>query len=229
MTAAIAPTTFAPAPRPIESPGLLNLLIIDDDRAVREAAREATSILGYRASACDSAEQAARILESQNVDAVLLDLKLSGTTGLETLRQIKRIRPDIEVIVVTGHGTIASAVQAMKAGAYDYVTKPFSLEELKLLLERLAAHLRLKVENRMLREKLKSKQGFGSIMTHYHQPTINSFFNTVRCFLGIKPSNLSIDLKEPVLATTCEGVGRYLCNSCPQGNATPYSCVLFGG
>lgn len=165
MTAATASTSFtAPAPRPLQSAGLLSLLIVDDDRAVREAAREATLLLGYRATACDSAEQAFRIMESQDVDVVLLDLKLPGISGVETLRQIKRRRPDPEVIVITGHGTIESAVQAIKAGAYDYVTKPFSLEELKLLLERLAAHLKLKAENRMLREKVKSKQGFGSMI-----------------------------------------------------------------
>ena len=165
MTAAIAPTTFTThGPTAMESPAFLNLLIVDDDRAVREAAKEATSMLGYRANTCDSAEQAARILESQSVDVVLLDLRLPGAGGLETLRQIKRRRPDLEVIVITGHATIESAVQAMKAGAYDYVTKPFSLEELKLLLARLATHLKLKTENRMLREKIKSKQGFGSII-----------------------------------------------------------------
>ncbi len=98
-------------------------------------------------------------MESQSIDVMVLDLKLPGTGGLEVLRQIKRRRPDIEIIVVTGHGTVESAVQAMKAGAYDYVTKPFSLEELKLLLEWVAAHLKLKTENRMLREKIKSKQG----------------------------------------------------------------------
>src|SRR5205807_487552 len=67
-------------------------------------------------------------------------------------------------IVVTGYGTVQSAVQAMKNGAYDYVTKPFSMEELRLLLERVSSHLKLKTENRMLREKIKSKQGFGSIV-----------------------------------------------------------------
>ncbi len=68
------------------------------------------------------------------------------------------------VIVVTGYGTVQSAVQAMKNGAYDYVTKPFSMEELRLLLERVSGHLKLKTENRILREKIKSKQGFGSII-----------------------------------------------------------------
>jgi len=164
MTAVMAPTFLPPVSRPQENLALLNLLIVDDERAVRDASREAALTLGYRASACDSAEQALRVLESQNIDVVLLDLKLPGTGGAETLRQIKRRRPEIEVIVVTGHGTVESAVQAMKAGAYDYVTKPFSLEELKLLLERVAAHLKLKTENRMLREKIKSKHGFGSII-----------------------------------------------------------------
>jgi DNA-binding NtrC family response regulator len=165
MTAAIAPTSFtSPGSRAGENPALLNLLIVDDERAVREAAREAALVLGYRAAASDSADQAMRLLESQNIDVVLLDLKLPGTGGLEILRQIKSRRPDIEVIVITGHGTVESAVQAMKAGAYDFMTKPFSLDELKLLLERVAAHLKLKTENRILREKIKSKQGFGSII-----------------------------------------------------------------
>jgi DNA-binding NtrC family response regulator len=165
MTAAIAPNTFvAPVTRPVDNPALLNLLIVDDERAVREAAREAALVLGYRAGASDSAEQALRLLESQSIDVVLLDLKLPGAGGLDTLRQIKSRRPDLEVIVVTGHGTVESAVQAMKAGAYDFMTKPFSLEELKMLLERVASHLKLKTENRILREKIKSKQGFGSII-----------------------------------------------------------------
>ena len=84
--------------------------------------------------------------------------------GLEALNQIKSRRPDAVIVVVTGYGTVQSAVQAMKNGAYDYVTKPFSLEELRLLLDRLASHLKLKTENRVLREKIKSKQGFGNII-----------------------------------------------------------------
>src|SRR5579864_8395231 len=164
MTAAVAPTAFAVhAPRPIETPTLLNLLIVDDERSVRDACREVASALGYRASAAESAEQALRMVDSQSIDVAFLDLKLPGSGGLEALRQLKSRRPDIEVVAMTGHGTVESAVQAMKAGAYDYVTKPFSMEQLKLLLDRVSAHLKLKTENRMLREKIKSKQGFGSI------------------------------------------------------------------
>jgi len=163
MTAAIAPSPFAVLSA-VEGPALLNLLIVDDERAVREACREAASALGYRTTAAESAEHALRIIDAHNIDVLLLDLKLPGAGGLDVLRQLKKARPDIEVVVVTGHGTVESAVQAMKAGAYDYMTKPFSLEELKLLLARVAAHLKLKTENRVLREKIRSRQGFGSII-----------------------------------------------------------------
>jgi DNA-binding NarL/FixJ family response regulator len=83
-------------------------------------------------------------------------------------RRLER-RPEAVVIVVTGYGTVQSAVQAMKNGAYDYVTKPFSVDELKLLLERVSSHLQLKAENRLLREKVKSKQGFGGSWAEPHK------------------------------------------------------------
>ena len=163
MTAAIAPGAYSISfPHP--TPTLLNLLIVDDERSVRESCREVASALGYHTSTADGPDQALRVAESQNIDLVFLDLKLNGVGGLHVLEQLKARRPDIEVVVVTGNGTVESAVQAMKAGAYDYVTKPFTMEQLKLLLDRVSAHLRLKTENRMLREKIKSKQGFGNII-----------------------------------------------------------------
>ncbi len=160
-SAAINPISNTPQ---IEAANFLNLLVIDDERSIREACREVAQSLGYSALTADSAEHAYRVLEMQSIDAVLLDLRLPGAGGLEALRHIKQQRPEAIVIVVTGYGTVQSAVQAMKHGAYDYVTKPFSVDELKSLLERVAIHLKLKTENRMLREKVKSKQGFGGII-----------------------------------------------------------------
>jgi len=151
-------------PPQIEGANFLNLMIVDDERAIREVCREAAQSLGFNPFVADSAEHAYRQLDAQGIDVVLLDLKLPGAGGLEALRQIRERRPDAVVIVVTGYGTVHSAVQAMKNGAYDYMTKPFSMEELKLLLERVSSHLRLKTENRILREKIKSKQGFGGIV-----------------------------------------------------------------
>jgi DNA-binding NtrC family response regulator len=161
MTVAEAPM---PAVAQIEGANFLNLLIVDDERSIRDACREVAQSLGFTAFTADSAEHAYRQLESQGIDAVLLDLRLPGAGGLEALNQIKSRRPDAIIVVVTGYGTVQSAVQAMKNGAYDYVTKPFSLEELRLLLDRVANHLKLKTENRVLREKIKSKQGFGNII-----------------------------------------------------------------
>src|SRR5881398_653327 len=161
MTTAIATIPNLPQ---IEGANLLNLMIVDDERAIREVCRDVAQTLGFHTSIADSAEHAYRVLESNAIDVVLLDLKLPGAGGLEALHQIRERRPDVVIIVVTGYGTVQSAVQAMKNGAYDYVTKPFSMEELRLLLERVAVHLKLKTENRILREKIKSKQGFGSII-----------------------------------------------------------------
>jgi Response regulator containing CheY-like receiver, AAA-type ATPase, and DNA-binding domains len=148
----------------IEGANFLNLLIVDDNIAVREACREVAQSLGFNTQVAESAEQAFRVLDSTATDAVLIDLKLPGASGMDILRAVKKNRADAIVIVVTGHGTVESAVQAMKNGAYDYVTKPFSMEELRHLLDRVAIQLRLKTENRLLRETIKSKQGFANIV-----------------------------------------------------------------
>ncbi len=161
-TALVSASSFVPLQ--IEGANFLNLMIIDDERAIREVCKEVAQSMGFNSSVADSAEHGYRMLETQNIDVVLLDLKLPGAGGLEALHQIKARRPDAVIVVVTGYGTVQSAVQAMKNGAYDYVTKPFSMEELRLLLERVAGHLKLKTENRILREKVKSKQGFGGIV-----------------------------------------------------------------
>ena len=153
-----------PSSTQVEGANFLNLIIVDDERAIREACREVGQSLGFSTFVAESAEHAYRIIDSHGVDVVLLDLKLPGVGGLEALHQIKTRRPDAVIVMVTGYGTVQSAVQAMKNGAYDYFTKPFSLDELKLLLERVAGHLKLKTENRVLRETIKSRQGFGNIV-----------------------------------------------------------------
>jgi two-component system response regulator HydG len=160
-SAAFSPVVSTPQ---IQPANFLNLLIVDDERSIREACGEVAHALGFSTSVADSAEHAYRLLETQSIDAVLLDLRLPGAGGLEALRRIKEHRPEAVVVVVTGYGTVQSAVQAMKHGAYDYVTKPFSVDELKMLLERVRGHLKMKSENRTLREKVKSKQGFGGIV-----------------------------------------------------------------
>ena len=143
---------------------LLNLLIVDDERVVREGCRDVAQTLGFTTYTAENAEQAYKLLETTSVDVVLLDLRLPGMGGLEALRLIKQRRPDTVVIVVTGYATVQSAVQAMKHGAYDYVTKPFNMDELRILLDRVTGHLKLTTENRILREQVRSRHGFGGLV-----------------------------------------------------------------
>ena len=149
---------------PIADTNLLNLLIVDDDRSIRESCREVAMALGFSTHTADSPEHCYRFLDTTSVDVVLLDLRLPGTNGMEVLREIKRRRPETVVVIMTGFATVQSAVQAMKAGAYDYVNKPFNFDELRLVLDRVTAHLKLATENRLLREQVKSKHGFGAMV-----------------------------------------------------------------
>ena len=145
---------------------LLNLLIVEDERSVRECCREVAQSLGFNTLLAETRDQAYRNLDSANIDVVLLDLRLPNGSGIEILRDIKRRRPEAVTIVMTGFATVQSAVQAMKLGAYDYITKPFNFEELRLELGRVTDHLKLTAENRLLREQLRSKQGFGQLVGH---------------------------------------------------------------
>src|ERR1035437_2032978 len=157
--------TMAVSETSCEAKGL-NLLIVDDERSMRDSCQEVAHSLGFNSQVADTPEHAYQVLETSSTDVVLLDVRLPGNSGLEVLREIKQRHPEALVIVMTGFATVQSAVQAMKLGADDYVTKPFNFEELRLLLERASAHLKLTAENRLLREQVKSKHGFGSLVGH---------------------------------------------------------------
>jgi DNA-binding NtrC family response regulator len=159
----IASLVTAPRREAAEA-NLLNLLIVDDERSIRDGCREVAQGLGFTTYIADNAEHAYRVIDTASIDVLLLDLRLPGPGGLEVLREVKRRRPETVAVVITGYATVQSAVQAMKHGAYDFVTKPFNLEEIRMLLERVLGHLQLTSENRLLREQIKSKQGFGSIV-----------------------------------------------------------------
>ena len=151
-------------PREIPGANLLNLLVVDDERAVREGCRDAAQSAGFNTFVADSAEHAYKVLDTQAIDIVLLDLKLPGASGLEALRTMKSRRPNAVVVIITGYATVSSAVQAMKMGAFDYISKPFTLDELRIMLERSVDELKMTTEKRVLRERLRSKHGFGSII-----------------------------------------------------------------
>ena len=141
------------------------MLVIDDEKPVRASCRVVAESLGFHTHVAENAGNAYKVLESENIDVVMLDMKLPGSaSGLDMLNDIRSRYPNLVVIVMTGFATVKAAVQAMRSGAYDYLSKPFNLEELRLTLERAAVHFHLAAENRVLRAKLRSKEGFGAMI-----------------------------------------------------------------
>lgn len=160
MMGTSAATTSLAAP----ASNLLSLLVIDDERAIREACREVASSLGYEVATVENAERAFRLLEEKHHDIILLDLRLPGASGFEALHRLRDSSPDTVVIVMTGYATVPSAVEVMKQGAFDYLTKPFGLDDLRTRLERVAGHLKGKSESRQQRARMRIRTGFGAII-----------------------------------------------------------------
>lgn len=142
----------------------LHVLVVDDDRAVRNACVTVAQGLGFATVGADSVASAQKILKHRKIDLLLLDLKLPDGGGLVLLAQVKALHPDTAVVVMTAFATVASAVEAMRIGAGDYLTKPFALEELTAVLERASQRRSFDVESRMLRERLRSHKGVGGLV-----------------------------------------------------------------
>jgi two-component system response regulator HydG len=142
----------------------MSLLIVDDEETTRELCATVAGQSGLRSIAVPSAEQALEILEQSAVDILLVDLKLPGMSGLELLKRVSELYPQLSVIVLTQYGTIDSAIEATRIGARDYVTKPFRIEELRTRLDRAIQAVDLQQENRVLREQLSAQVAFGSFV-----------------------------------------------------------------
>jgi len=146
------------------SPLPMNLLIVEDEASTRELCSTVAAQAGLRATAVSSAEQALELIEQSAVDIVLTDLKLPGLGGLDLLKRISELYPQISVIVLTQYGTIDSAIAATRMGALDYVTKPFRIEELRARIDRAVQAVDLQQENRLLREQLHARVAFGNFV-----------------------------------------------------------------
>jgi DNA-binding NtrC family response regulator len=142
----------------------MNILIVDDEPTIREACGEVAQMTGMNATLVATAEEAFEVLENSSVDIILTDLMLPHTSGLELLKRVHDMHPNLPVIVLTQYGTIDSAVAATRMGAIDYVTKPFRIEELRARLERATRAVELQQENQLLREQLRTRPGFGGII-----------------------------------------------------------------
>jgi DNA-binding NtrC family response regulator len=149
---------------PVGRPAPLSVLIVDDEDSMRTLCRDVVTDSGLRARAASTTEQALEALERDSIDIVITDLRVPQLGGIGLLRKIKEISPQTAVIILTQYGTIDSAVEATRMGAADYVTKPFHLPELRAKLERVAHSLEIDQENRILREQLRTRPGFGGLI-----------------------------------------------------------------
>jgi two-component system response regulator HydG len=142
----------------------LTLLVVDDDPSLRSACCEIAGGAGYLTLAAGSVQDALDQLNRQPVDLLLLDLKLPGGGGLMLLGEVKNLYPKIGVVVMTAFATVSSAVEAMRIGAGDYLTKPFTPEKLTAVLDQSSQRLHFDVESRRVREQLRTRRGMGNII-----------------------------------------------------------------
>ncbi|MDE2726208.1 MAG: sigma-54 dependent transcriptional regulator [Gemmatimonadota bacterium] len=142
----------------------IRLLIADDEYYICEGLREAMAKDGYRVDVAYDGNQAKALMEAHEYDAAIFDLKMPGQDGLSLLKWVRGANREIGVIVITAYGEVETAVEAMRRGAYDYLTKPVDLKRLRLSLERLLDHQALVAENRVLRARLDSNGENGEIV-----------------------------------------------------------------
>jgi two-component system response regulator HydG len=133
------------------------ILVVDDDLAHRTMLQTLLSGWGYAVAEADDGSAAIAQVRKRPFDLILMDVRMVKISGLEALAEIKAFNPAIPVVIMTAYASVETAVEALKKGAYDYLTKPLDFDELRLILERAMDHSRLKEENRQLRERLGSR------------------------------------------------------------------------
>src|SRR5437899_3133737 len=142
----------------------IRLLVVDDEQSIRRLCMTIGTSLGYECAEAESAETAMTRIEAEAPDLVLTDLKLPNQSGVDLLKRTKAMLPRTEIAIMTGHGSIESAVDAMKLGAYDYIEKPFRVEKMRLLLQRMSEKVRLVTENEFLRERVSTENNLDGII-----------------------------------------------------------------
>jgi len=141
-----------------------SMMIVDDDRIILDSLGEFLRLEGYEVETAASFADALKVMERSCIDLIICDVNMPGGNGFELLHVARRRSPEIAVIMVTGYGTIESAVEAIQMGAYDYLTKPIIDDELKLCVQRALAQQALLCENRALREQLDARYGLEAIV-----------------------------------------------------------------
>ena len=145
------------------------ILVVDDEQANRQFLQELLTLKGYEVMTAGDGLAGRALLEEMPFHVVLSDLKMPKMSGVELIRQLQECSPSTVGIIFTGHATIENAVDAMKAGAYDYITKPFHADEILVVLERALEYQRLNRENMSLRRQLKAKYKFENIVSDHEK------------------------------------------------------------
>ncbi|MFA6110020.1 MAG: sigma-54 dependent transcriptional regulator [Candidatus Latescibacterota bacterium] len=142
----------------------LHILIADDEVFIREGLQEALSRPGTAVEVAADGNQARTLLAENGYDLLITDLRMPGAGGMELLEHVRAHHPDTQTIILTAHGNVSTAVEAMKKGAFDFLTKPVDLEHLRLLVNRAGEHLKLVRENRKLHSRLEGQDTFRKIV-----------------------------------------------------------------
>ena len=178
----------------------IRLLIVDDEQSIRRLCVTVGEALGFVCLEAAGGESALAVLEEQPAHMILTDMVMPHMSGLEFLEKVKKMLPRSEIAVMTGHGSVETAVQAMKLGAYDYIAKPFSpLEELRLFLRRMAEKVRLVEENQFLRDRMDTETQLHGIVG-----SSAKIQDVLRMVSRLK------DTRTPVLITGESGTGKEL-------------------
>src|SRR5690242_920616 len=177
----------------------VRLLVVDDEQSIRRLCMTIGNSLGFACAEAESAEAALARIDAEAPDLILTDLKLPSQSGVELLKQTKSLLPRTEVAIMTGHGSIESAVDAMKHGAYDYIEKPFRVEKMRLLLQRMAEKVRLVSENECLRDRVRTEENLDGIIG-----TSANIQDVLRMISRLK------DTRTPVLISGESGTGKEL-------------------
>ena len=176
-----------------------NVMVVDDEKNIRAGLGKAIELDGHNVILAEDGQQALGFLENEEIDLIIADLKMPRLSGEELLRRVVESYPTLPVIILTGHGTIETAVQAMRDGAYDFLTKPVNLDRLSLLVKRALSTRELALQHRALQEELDQRRQFSNIIGKSAE--MKRIFDVVR---QVAPTRAS------VLITGDSGVGKEL-------------------
>ncbi len=178
---------------------MIKLLVVDDDYSIRAIMQEAFSEDKYDVKVCESGEAALKIIRKKEFDLVITDLMMDGISGLELMQSAKKIKEDLGFLIITAYGTIKTAVEALHSGAFDFITKPFSISHIKSRVERFMEYKGLKEENQKLKKKLSFDKKYNKLVGK--SPGMQMIFNQI---------DIVADSDAPVFIQGESGTGKEL-------------------